>query len=126
MPQTLIGLPPTTVLVLNVAVDSVAYPDAVDLCLVGTYSAVAKAGGGFVWDDVLEYRVWCHPEGGSSDLDHGSDYYYPFATYAERRKANVMPARSTSWLATIVAINSRRRRCPRICSEKRSASGGGK
>jgi len=64
-------------------VDSVTYPDAVDPCLVGTYSAVAKAGGGFVWDDVLEYRVWCHPEGGSSDLDDGSDYYYPFATHAE-------------------------------------------
>jgi hypothetical protein len=65
LPQTLIGLPPATVLVLNIAVDSVTYPDAVDPCLVGTYSAVAKAGGGFVWDDVLEYRVWCHPEGGS-------------------------------------------------------------
>jgi hypothetical protein len=64
-------------------VDSVAYPDAVDPGFVGTYSAVAKAGGGFVWDDVLEYRVWCHPEGGSPDLDDGSDYYYPFATYAE-------------------------------------------
>lgn len=31
----------------------------------------------------LEYRVWCHPERGSSDLEDGSDYYYPFATYAE-------------------------------------------
>jgi hypothetical protein len=28
---------------------------------VGSYSAVAKAGGGFVWDEVLEYRVWFHP-----------------------------------------------------------------
>jgi len=57
--------------------DSVAYPDAVDPGLVGTYSAVANAGGGFVWDDVLEYRVWCHPEDGSDD------YYYPFATHVE-------------------------------------------
>jgi hypothetical protein len=59
------------------------YPDAVDPNLVGTYSAVAKAGGGYVWDDVLEYRVWCHPERGAADLEDGSDYYYPFATYAE-------------------------------------------
>lgn len=30
-----------------------------DAGLVGTYPAAAKAGGGYVWDDVLEYRVWC-------------------------------------------------------------------
>jgi putative acetyltransferase len=55
----------------------------VDPDLVGTYSALAKAGGGYVWDDVLEYRVWCHPERGSSDSEDGSDYYYAFASYAE-------------------------------------------
>ena len=59
------------------------YPDAVDPSLVGTYSALAKAGGGFVWDDVLEYRVWCHPERGAPDLEDGSDYYQAFATYTE-------------------------------------------
>jgi hypothetical protein len=69
--------------VLNIRVSTVIYPDAVDPTLVGTYSALAKVGGGFVWDDVLEYRVWCHPERGSPDSEEGSDYYYPFATYAE-------------------------------------------
>ena len=59
------------------------YPDAVKPDLVGTYSAVAKAGGGYVWDEVLEYRVWCCPVRGSPDLEDGSDYYYPFATYPE-------------------------------------------
>ena len=59
------------------------YPDAVDANLVGTYAAVAKAGGGYVWDAVLEYRVWCHPERGAPDLEDGSDYYYPFATFQE-------------------------------------------
>jgi hypothetical protein len=59
------------------------YPDAVDPAKVGTYPATAGAGGGFVWDEVLEYRVWCHPERGSPDENEGSDYYYPFATYAE-------------------------------------------
>jgi putative acetyltransferase len=60
-----------------------AYPDAVDSDLVGEYPATSGAGGGFVWDEVLEYRVWCHPERGAPDEADGSDYYYPFATYAE-------------------------------------------
>ena len=60
-----------------------SYPDVLESNLVGTYSSVAKAGGGYVWDDVLEYRVWCHPERGSPDSEDGNDYYYPFATYAE-------------------------------------------
>ena len=44
---------------------------------------LAKAGGGYVWDAVLEYRVWCCPARGAEDFDEGSDYYYPFATYEE-------------------------------------------
>ena len=59
------------------------YPDAVDPSLVGTYSPLAKAGGGYVWDDVLEYRVWLHPERGALDREEGSDYYFAFATYSE-------------------------------------------
>ena len=59
------------------------YPVAVDPAKVGTYSALAKAGGGYVWDAVLEYRVWCYPAEGAEDLDDGSDYYYAFATFAE-------------------------------------------
>jgi putative acetyltransferase len=60
-----------------------SYPDAIDADLVGTYPAVAGAGGGYVWDDVLEYRVWCHPERGAPDRDDGNDYYCSFATYSE-------------------------------------------
>ena len=63
--------------------NAASYPDVMDQSLVGTYSPLAKAGGGYVWDDVLEYRVWCHPERGASDLEDGSDYYYAFATYIE-------------------------------------------
>ena len=58
-------------------------PTVLNPHLVGTYSAVAKAGGGFVWDEVLEYRVWCHPKHGAPDEADGSDYYYAFATYEE-------------------------------------------
>jgi len=59
------------------------YPTVKDPDLVGTYPASAKAGGGYVWDEVLEYRVWCHPERGGTDLDDKNDYYCPFVTYEE-------------------------------------------
>lgn len=59
------------------------YPTVLDPSKVGSYPALAKAGGGFVWDAVLEYRVWCHPERGAPDECEGSDYYYAFATYEE-------------------------------------------
>ena len=52
--------------------------------MVGEYSAVAGAGGGYVWDEVLEYRVWCHPK------ESGDDYYYAYATYEEAREAGVL------------------------------------
>ena len=49
----------------------------------GTYPASVGAGGGYVWDEVLEYRVWCHPERGASDTADGSDYYQAFTTFTE-------------------------------------------
>ena len=59
------------------------YPTAVDPTRVGTYPAEAFAGGGYVWDEVLEYRVWCHPENGAEDLYDGNDYFQAFVTYPE-------------------------------------------
>lgn len=53
------------------------FPAVEDPKKVGTYTAIAKAGGGYVWDAVLEYRVWCHPE------DGGDDYFYAFASHAD-------------------------------------------
>ena len=67
----------------NLPVTKRSYPDVINPKLVGTYPASARAGGGYVWDEVLEYRVWCHPEQGSPDKEDGSDYYNAFATYAE-------------------------------------------
>jgi putative acetyltransferase len=60
-----------------------SYPDAIDPDKVGSYPASAKAGGGYVWDAVLEYRVWCHPERGAAGLCEGNDYFYAFVTYDE-------------------------------------------
>jgi hypothetical protein len=59
------------------------YPDALYPDKVGTYPAMSGAGGGYVWDAVLEYRVWCHPERGAVDRFDGNDYYYSFATHKE-------------------------------------------
>lgn len=58
-------------------------PTVLDPAQVGKYSAIAESGGGYVWDEVLEYRVWCHPERGAPDECNGSDYFYPFDSYAE-------------------------------------------
>ena len=55
------------------------YRAVVDRERVGTYDALARAGGGYVWDAVLEYRVWCHPERRAPDEDDGNDYYFAFA-----------------------------------------------
>jgi hypothetical protein len=54
-----------------------SYPVAVDLSKVGKYPALAKSGAGYVYDDVLEYRVWVH--------QNGDDYYHAFATYEEAK-----------------------------------------
>ena len=53
------------------------HPAVLDAERVGSYPASAKAGGGYVWDEVLEYRVWCHP------ADGGDDYYHAFASCAD-------------------------------------------
>ena len=52
-------------------------PPVLDPARVGTYDALAMSGGGFVWDEVLEYRVWCHPD--------GDDYFQAFASWADAR-----------------------------------------
>lgn len=59
------------------------YPSVKNHQKIGSYPALVKAGGGYVWDEVLEYRVWCHPENGADDLEDGNDYYYMFANYEE-------------------------------------------
>lgn len=59
------------------------YPEVKDSELIGSYPAVVKSGGGYVWDAVLEYRVWCHPHEGAEDIENGDDYYYVFEIYEE-------------------------------------------
>ena len=61
------------------------YPAAIDSALVGTYPAHTKSGGGYFYDDVLEYRVWCRPWQGAPDEFDGEIYYYAFATYEQAK-----------------------------------------
>ncbi len=56
---------------------------------------MAKSGGGYVWDHVLEYRVWCH------DGDEG-DYYYAFATYAEAHECSEQSKQADDPLALVL------------------------
>ncbi len=59
------------------------FPRAIDPARVGKYAASCYSGGGFVWDAVLEYRVWCCPERGAPDKEDGNDYYYTFVSYPD-------------------------------------------
>lgn len=59
------------------------YPDAIEPGKVGEYQALTKSGGGYVWDEVIEYRVWLHPERGAPDECDGDDYYYAFVRYQD-------------------------------------------
>ena len=59
------------------------YPKVENKDLVGTYPALVKSGGGYVWDEVLEYRVWCYPAKGAPDIEDGDDYYYVFDCYED-------------------------------------------
>lgn len=76
------------------------YPEAIDPDRVGSHPAKAFAGGGYVWDEVLEYRVWCCPSDGASDLADGNDYFYAFATYDEAAAA----ARDLAGASELVAL----------------------
>ena len=77
------------------------YPKVKNPSLVGEYPAAVKAGAGYVWDEVLEYRVWCHPHDGAPDIEDGDDYYYYFETYEEALEFSVNNKGCESPLALI-------------------------
>jgi hypothetical protein len=58
-----------------------AYPLAADPSRVGSYPPDTKSGAGYFYDEVLEYRVWLHPEKGAEPLNGTKDYYVAFAQY---------------------------------------------
>ena len=83
-----------------------AYPLAVDLNLVGRYPSQAKSGAGYFYDDVLEYRVWVHPERGGERLNGDSDYYEAFAQYEKAEKFSKTHAGAEEPLVLVRQIES--------------------
>lgn len=83
---------------------SSAYPLAVDLGLVGTYSPDTKSGAGYFYDDVLEYRVWFHPENGAVRLNGDDDYFVAFAQF---EKAESFSKTNPGAEETIVLVRQR-------------------
>jgi putative acetyltransferase len=71
------------------------YPAVLDPTAVGQYEPLAGSGGGLVWDEVLEYRVWCHSK-------RGSDYYYAFASYREALAFSQRTKRAEQPLALVL------------------------
>ncbi|HHI92610.1 MAG TPA: GCN5 family acetyltransferase [Gammaproteobacteria bacterium] len=59
------------------------FPAAIDKNMVSEYPASSKSGGGYFYDDVLEYRVWCRPWQGAPDEFNGEIYYYAFGEYED-------------------------------------------
>jgi hypothetical protein len=57
-------------------------PDAVSPEKVGSYPVLTKSGGGYFYDEVLEYRVWLHLQ----DNGSGDDCYHAFSTFEEAVK----------------------------------------
>lgn len=73
------------------------YPTVIDPEQVGEYDAAAYSGGGYFFDEVLEYRVWCYANKvletyntGNSDSSYNNDdvdainhSYHAFTTYQQ-------------------------------------------
>jgi hypothetical protein len=57
------------------------FPMAKDPGRVGSFPGRTKSGAGYFFDEVLEYRVWLHPERGARRLAGDEDYYAAFARY---------------------------------------------
>lgn len=56
-------------------------PLAVSPSSVGSYPGHTKSGAGYFYDEVLEYRVWMHPEKGAKPRAGDQDYFAAFAQY---------------------------------------------
>ena len=60
---------------------SSGYPLAASVDKVGNYPVETKSGAGIFYDDVLEYRVWLHPECGAERKNGDNDYFVAFAQF---------------------------------------------
>jgi hypothetical protein len=96
--------PFTAVSADRVVADSSAYPLATTPAAVGQYPGRAKSGGGYFYDEVLEYRVWIHPERGGEDIAAGEDYFAAFAMF---ERASAFAARTPGAESPLVLVRQR-------------------
>lgn len=65
------------------------YPAVINTEQVREYEEAAYSGGGYFFDEVLEYRVWCYPNTGENLNAEGNlsnianEYYRAFATFEQ-------------------------------------------
>ena len=66
------------------------YPAVIDPTQVGQYDEAAYSGGGYFFDEVLEYRVWCYPDIEADITDNNgiplnatTEYYRAFMTFEQ-------------------------------------------
>jgi hypothetical protein len=78
------------------------FPAVLDKDKVSAYPAEATAGGGLVWDAVLECRVWCSPRAGAADKEGGNDYCCVFGNYREALKFSRATTGAEELLALIL------------------------
>src|SRR4051812_8260112 len=78
------------------------FPAAYERDKVGTYPSRVSAGGGYVWDEVLEYRVWFHVGDGADDLSNGHDYFHAFETFEAAREAALRSEGAAEPLALVL------------------------
>lgn len=57
-----------------------------------------------MWDDVLEYRVWCHPEIGAPDIGDGDDFYYSFDNYDDATEYSKQTKRCEDPIALVLQL----------------------
>jgi len=76
------------------------FPVAVDPNRVGTYPPDTKSGAGYFYDDVLEYRVWLHPEKGAEHLNGTHDYFVAFANLDSGRRESRSAATAVASAST--------------------------
>ena len=70
------------------------YPVPIDIEMVGEYPALSKSGGGYFYDEVLEYRVW---------IDHDSgDYHHAFSTYEDAKRFSTLTDNAEEPLVLVV------------------------
>lgn len=82
------------------------YPSATIPAKVGQYKGPSKSGAGYFYDQVLEYRVWLHPENGAEPLAGDQDYFAAFAQYEPALKFSKTRPGAEPLLALIRQIES--------------------